>query len=921
MSVHRLVALKRRYASSLLNLVGVVGVGVGPESADDPASALSIVVFVERGATVARVGGHRLVRALRSALDEAGYSLQFEVCGAFSSKRGVPSDGDPAFRGACRPLQAGFSVGTAEAPSATGTAGLVVGDADRRYLLGNAHVLNGDNSNGAYDITQPGQADGGAEVVGSLARSTLLLGGHRHFVDAALIALAEGVEASLEYPGVGALKGYASHYGLGLKLTKAGRTTGEVQGVVRCVDVDVKINFAGKGELCFVGQTLVAPRRGREGAIQDHGDSGAVWVSAEDGLAVALSNAVSDEGGLCIAAPFAWVAQILEVGVPGGEAVRLVAEGDDVPCQEPLGPLALRMARQQLVVPGGEVRDAEPPAGLKLLAHTGVGGATADPLDCDGTQLSGNADGFTTYDLRVLYSGQSYLFARVVAVNTPPAKEHALSGWFADMNTEYWFYHPGRAAYVGQEGAEVTLQVVETGAWKEELPFTQGALNPDVFPNVLPAMPCEVEPESCEVVADPSSVKAYRGEVMYGPFKPGEEMGIDFKLGDAYSLTDATQAAWTARDIELVTWFYLDTDADSRPKALFAGAEDDAYANLDRDDLGSGAWYAWADPERELQTSDSPGLPVSTQTLDARMNAVLVGALGEDAPKWEDRDTGASPIKTWTVKDGDGPLTVNGVVGEAVGYLKGTGTAEEKAARVAMVLFQAGTYACEAGQPLVLHTGLDFTGTLILCSEEGAERTTLEGATSKKDTGEQDSLVFFLKSGSNVANRVVVDGFTFRGNDPSARQDKRRTLTFYRVRSCRVANCVFKENLGDALIFVNSAAGDAALDVCNTVFLSNLNKDSSSPKAISAKRDKNTDTVEVKVAGCSFLDNGADVSTSGTVTTSVARSVWHGVTADANVNVGAVSISSAALTAYNASTCEAVFAGYQPILTVKKADT
>jgi hypothetical protein len=199
------------------------------------------------------------------------------------------------FRKRRRPLEAGLSVG--HTAITAGTIGFIVEDADAFYLLSNNHVLANVNEASPGDlIVQPGRADAARAVrniVGVLDRFIPISFSRSNVVDCAVASLLESIEFYVGWTEAlpGRIRGVRplSEDDLGLKVRKAGRTTGVTRGIVTQVEIDRLRVDMGEPDTprvaTFSDQFEVIGEDGRPFSLG--GDSGSLIVD-EDGFAVGL---------------------------------------------------------------------------------------------------------------------------------------------------------------------------------------------------------------------------------------------------------------------------------------------------------------------------------------------------------------------------------------------------------------------------------------------------------------------------------------------------------------------------------------------------------------------------------------------------------------------------------------------------------
>jgi hypothetical protein len=180
-----------------------------------------------------------------------------------------------------RPLHPGLSI--AHVDVTAGTLGAFVDRDGHVHALSNNHVLSASNAGTVGDkVLQPGPADGGAapgDVIGQLAYTVPLLPTDINYVDAALVAVDESIQAELTIPGVGQVSDtcpVAEAY----EVAKLGRTTGLTSGAVFTFNMNnVVVGYPGLGSLRFDRQIEI---RGHDGRFSAGGDSGALVVTGEE---------------------------------------------------------------------------------------------------------------------------------------------------------------------------------------------------------------------------------------------------------------------------------------------------------------------------------------------------------------------------------------------------------------------------------------------------------------------------------------------------------------------------------------------------------------------------------------------------------------------------------------------------------------
>ena len=269
--LQRAKEVKDLHANELLEITGVVGVGVGHNGDSNAA----IIIFTEtRG-----VGG------LPTSLDGVPVIVRFS--GVFlanpkpDGKGKLPKDEEPELTPRdrwVRPVPIGVSTGH---PAITaGTIGARVTDVVNKnvYALSNNHVYADQNRATIGDaVIQPGTYDDGispADDIGTLwAYVRIDFSGGVNYVDAAIALTNNGLLDNATPPnGYGTPKSTIAEATIGLKVKKYGRTTGETNGRVYAMYATVEVNY-GTGVALFEDQIIVTPRSFSAG-----GDSGSLIV-------------------------------------------------------------------------------------------------------------------------------------------------------------------------------------------------------------------------------------------------------------------------------------------------------------------------------------------------------------------------------------------------------------------------------------------------------------------------------------------------------------------------------------------------------------------------------------------------------------------------------------------------------------------
>lgn len=184
------------------------------------------------------------------------------------------------------PVQPGVSIGNVNISA--GTFGCVVYDtaSGEPYILSNWHVLNGSSGSIGDVIVQPGTWDDNSDInsnaVGKLKRSYLGFAG-----DCAIGTIENRLYDPKIY-GLDIVPDTIVNPQLGDPVIKSGRTTGITHGVVRRIEVTVKINYGGITGVQQIGGFEIGYDTANmpiDGEISKGGDSGAGWLIYENGKA------------------------------------------------------------------------------------------------------------------------------------------------------------------------------------------------------------------------------------------------------------------------------------------------------------------------------------------------------------------------------------------------------------------------------------------------------------------------------------------------------------------------------------------------------------------------------------------------------------------------------------------------------------
>jgi hypothetical protein len=195
-----------------------------------------------------------------------------------------------------KPIQSGFSV--AHVKTTAGTVGAVVKRDGKLFILSNSHVLALSGKGKVGDqIVYPGPADGGtvpANLVGSLA-SFVAFDTSGAFVNRVDAALAEIDQTRLSGINFGIHKAVTPLRTIlpkrGMKISKAGRTSGKTSGEVIDVNFRFVLQYPGVGGVGYIDQVLCS-------RYTEPGDSGSLVVDTVTGKIVGLHFAGANGGSV-----------------------------------------------------------------------------------------------------------------------------------------------------------------------------------------------------------------------------------------------------------------------------------------------------------------------------------------------------------------------------------------------------------------------------------------------------------------------------------------------------------------------------------------------------------------------------------------------------------------------------------------------
>ena len=182
-----------------------------------------------------------------------------------------------------RPIQLGVSGGNINDGCSAGTLGsLVENKFGRQFILSNNHVLADENRAVKGDlIIQPGSLDDGCRFrktnkVAKLRKYVPInfSASANNLVDAALAkAISRKVDTGGSILGIGQVSTTAINPAVGMRVKKAGRTTGVTSGRISAVGVTVNVRYSSGRFARFVDQIFITP-----GSFSSPGDSGSLIV-------------------------------------------------------------------------------------------------------------------------------------------------------------------------------------------------------------------------------------------------------------------------------------------------------------------------------------------------------------------------------------------------------------------------------------------------------------------------------------------------------------------------------------------------------------------------------------------------------------------------------------------------------------------
>lgn len=262
--LERAIQVKDRYAGELLETGGVVGVGVGNNSENNPA----IIVFTDTPGA----------QALPATIEEVPVVVRYSGTFYAQPKPTKPPKDEPDISPSDRfdrPVPIGVSTGH---PAITaGTIGARVTDGTNVYALSNNHVYADENNASKGDaVIQPGTYDGGTspdDNIGTLYDFVQIDFAGTNYVDAAIaLSSLELLGNATPADGYGAPQSDIIGAAIGMKVLKYGRTTGQTKGRISAINATVRVQY-DSGIALFENQIIITP-----GDFSAGGDSGSLIV-------------------------------------------------------------------------------------------------------------------------------------------------------------------------------------------------------------------------------------------------------------------------------------------------------------------------------------------------------------------------------------------------------------------------------------------------------------------------------------------------------------------------------------------------------------------------------------------------------------------------------------------------------------------
>jgi hypothetical protein len=276
---------------SIIASPNIVGVGIGEKRvAGQNTGTLALMFYCVKKISKRQLRGDYLVPP---ALPEVVGGPEAIPTDVVAIGHVVPEAG-PFLRRT--PIKPGFSIGHIDISA--GTLGAIVKKNGQLFLLSNSHVLAKSGKAEKGDaIVFPGPDDTGHEpedLIGRLEEFIPFTLG-TDFVNRVDCALAKPLEARMadlrsEIRLLGLPKGTLKPK-RGMKVTKAGRTTGKTTGTIRDVNFRFVLHYPNVGEVGFLDQVLCT-------RYTRAGDSGSLVLDSKSGKAVGLHFAGADGGSV-----------------------------------------------------------------------------------------------------------------------------------------------------------------------------------------------------------------------------------------------------------------------------------------------------------------------------------------------------------------------------------------------------------------------------------------------------------------------------------------------------------------------------------------------------------------------------------------------------------------------------------------------
>lgn len=265
----------------------VVGVGISEKTVGKKRTGqLSVCFYVEKKIASNKLVGSEVIPAVINMPGDKAVFTDVKEIGKLRLEVAKKT----------KPIQSGFSVGHVK--STAGTVGAIVKKNGKLLILSNSHVLaQSGNAKVGDQILYPGPADGGLpskNVVATLAEISPFdsSGNLVNRVDAALAEIAADRLDSINLSIHKALTPLRSiKPKRGMKITKAGRTTGKTAGEIIDVNFRFVIKYPGVGKVGYIDQVLCS-------RYTEPGDSGSIVVDQESGKIVGLHFAGANGGSV-----------------------------------------------------------------------------------------------------------------------------------------------------------------------------------------------------------------------------------------------------------------------------------------------------------------------------------------------------------------------------------------------------------------------------------------------------------------------------------------------------------------------------------------------------------------------------------------------------------------------------------------------